>query len=122
MPQHGFYDMPLAIVGMACRLPGADNLDEYWQLISRAQNGLCELPPERLDRELYYHPEKGRLGKTYSQIGGVVMERPLDREVCPIDDELVAESDPAHLMMLEVTASACRHAGYDPMALRLRNT
>jgi hypothetical protein len=25
---------PIAIVGMSCRLPGADDLDEFWKLIA----------------------------------------------------------------------------------------
>ena len=36
--------IPLAIVGMACRLPGADNLDEYWKLIVEGRSAIAELP------------------------------------------------------------------------------
>ena len=28
--------IPVAIVGMACRLPGADNLDQFWSLLDAA--------------------------------------------------------------------------------------
>ncbi|MEX2357433.1 MAG: beta-ketoacyl synthase N-terminal-like domain-containing protein, partial [Pirellulaceae bacterium] len=59
-------DIPVAIVGMACRLPGAANLDEYWKLISEGLSAVGEVPPERLNREIYYHPDKGVRGKTYS--------------------------------------------------------
>ncbi|MCA9265688.1 MAG: hypothetical protein KDA60_17625, partial [Planctomycetales bacterium] len=47
---------PIAIVGMSCRLPGADNLAEYWQLLVEGRDGVVPLPPERLDRSLYFHP------------------------------------------------------------------
>jgi acyl transferase domain-containing protein len=29
----GHTNVPIAIVGMACRLPGADNLEQFWQLL-----------------------------------------------------------------------------------------
>ena len=35
---------PVAIVGMACRLPGAENLDEFWNLISRSEVAIGKLP------------------------------------------------------------------------------
>ena len=45
---------PLAIVGLACRLPGANNLDEYWDLIHSGGDATGELPLDLIDRELYY--------------------------------------------------------------------
>ncbi len=44
---------PLAVVGMACLLPGADGLDAFWQLLSEGRDAVVEMPPERLDRALY---------------------------------------------------------------------
>src|SRR5690242_14436137 len=55
-PREQFAGPPLAVVGMGCRLPGADNLDDYWNLIRQQRTGIGELPPERLDRELYFQP------------------------------------------------------------------
>ena len=63
-------NLPLAIVGMACRLPGADNLDEYWQLIVEGRSAIAELPADRLDQELYFDPRQGVRGKSYSKLGG----------------------------------------------------
>lgn len=108
---------PLAIVGMACRFPGADDLDEFWQLLVEGRSGLCELPPERLDPELRYHPERGKIGRTYSKLGGMVPLRPVDRELLPLSDEVIASIDPIQLAMCETAAKALRHAGYDPFAL-----
>ena len=113
---------PLAIIGMACRLPGADNLDEFWNLLRSGRSGINEIPPERLDRELYYHPKKGRLNKTYSALGGLVSALPFDRAACPLTDEQIASADVAHLTLCEVAAAACRQAGLDPFDLPLRNT
>jgi len=107
---------------MACRLPGADGLDDYWRLVREGSDALVELPPDRLDRELYYHPSKGVPGKSYSQLGGVVAARRLDRAVCPAPEGLEDQHDVAHVLLLEVAAAALRDAGLDPRAVPLPNT
>ncbi len=112
---------PLAIVGMACRLPGADGLDEYWNLLAAGHCAIDELPLERLDRSLYYDAGRGVRGKTYSTLGGSISSRPMDRVLCPLSEELMASADPAHAILCEVAAAAWRHAGYDPFALPIRN-
>lgn len=59
---------PIAIVGMACRLPGGNNLEEFWQLICSGGSAVVDLPPDRLDRELYYDTQRGILGKSYTSL------------------------------------------------------
>jgi acyl transferase domain-containing protein/acyl carrier protein/NAD(P)-dependent dehydrogenase (short-subunit alcohol dehydrogenase family) len=115
-------NVPLAIIGMACRLPGADNLDAYWRLLIEGRSAIGELPSDRLDQELYYDPRKGVRGKTYSKLGGFLTNKTFDRQTCPIPEELARSVDIAHLLMCDVTASAFRHAGLDPFNLPLRNT
>ena len=119
--QPQFNNVPLAVVGLGCRLPGADNLDDYWRLVRDGRSGITQLPAERLDRTLYFDPEQGKVGRSYSQIGGVVPERPLHKDICPLSQEMIDNSDSAHLILCEVAAMACRHAGYDPFNLPQRN-
>jgi acyl transferase domain-containing protein len=118
----GHTQVPIAIVGMACRLPGADNLDQYWDLLSRGGSAVGELPPERLDQELYYDPKVGTRGKSYAKLGSIVSSRQFDNRACPISAELERGVDNAHLLMCQTAAQACRHAGMDPFNLPLRNT
>lgn len=113
--------MPLAIVGLSCRLPGADDADEYWRLLIEARSAITNVPRERLDTEIFYDPKKGVLGKSYTRLGGVVRDRPFDQLSCPIPDELIHASDPSHLNMLEVAAAALRDARMDPFSLPTRN-
>ncbi len=113
--------IPVAIVGMACRLPGADNLDQFWQLLSTGGSAVGELPQERLDQELYYDPRKGQRGKSYSKLGAIVSSRQFNRQACPISPELERRVDNAHLLMCETAAAALRQAGFDPFNLALRN-
>jgi len=113
---------PIAIVGMACRLPGADNIEEYWELLRSGRSAIAELPPERLDRQLYYDPHKGVRGKTYSTLGGLVRDRPIDPAICPLTDEQQRSVDPCHLIMCEVACAACQQAGYDIHDLPFKKT
>src|SRR5262245_33056396 len=114
--------IPLAIVGMGCRLPGADNLDQYWRLLIEGRHAIAELPPDRLDQRLYYDPTVGTRGKSYSKLGAILSNRQYDRQNCPLPEKLAKSVDNAHLLMCDVAASALRHAGYDPFNLSLRNT
>jgi acyl transferase domain-containing protein/acyl carrier protein len=108
---------PLAIVGMACRLPGADGLADFWNLVIEGRTAWGKLPESRLPRDLYFHPEKGRVGKSYSEMGAVVSDRPVDPAVCPITPEMMERFDVAHHIFLEVASLACRDAGMDPFAM-----
>ncbi len=116
------HQTPLAIVGMACRLPGADNLDQYWRMLVEGRHAVVELPPDRLDQDMYFDPEVGVRGKTYSKLGAIINSRTVDFNRLPIDPKLAASVDIAHLLMCDVAASALRHAGIDPFNVPLRNT
>ena len=108
IPKH-----PIAIIGMACRLPDADDLGEYWELLRTGGSAVRELPADRLDRTLYFEPEKGRRGKTCSTLGGVIRNRPLDLGLFETTSEF-EDADPCHQIFCEVVARAFVDAGYDP--------
>src|SRR5689334_275717 len=91
--------IPIAIVGMACRLPGADDLDQYWQLLINGRSTVVEMPPDRLDQSLYFDPREGIVGKTYSKLGALLSNREFDRARCPIPEELANSVDSVHLLM-----------------------
>lgn len=107
---------PLAIVGMACRLPGADTLDEYWELLRSGGDAVTELPADRLDRELYFDAVKGTRGKTYSSVGGLISKQPVDAAVAALAGDS-RDTDPSHRILLDVAMRALRHAGVDPLQM-----
>lgn len=76
--------IPIAIVGMACRLPGADNLDQYWQMLINGRSAVVEMPPDRFDEAMYFDPREGVVGKTYSKLCAIINSRVFDRARCPI--------------------------------------
>ena len=116
----GQLNRPLAIVGMSCRLPGADGVDEFWQMLQSGASAIQRMPDSKLNRELYFDPVKGRRGKTYSDIGGCISQRELDWSILPIERSEAGHWDPCHLILCEAAAAACCDAGWDPRNLPLR--
>ena len=108
---------PLAVIGMAVRLPGADSIDEFWDLVADGRSAITELPEERLDKKLFFNEEKGVRGKTYSSIGGIVSPRTTPPGKWRLTKEQSEDCDAAHLELCDVAATAFSQAGYDPLTI-----
>lgn len=69
--------MPVAIVGMSCRLPGdVASLDEFWQMLSQARSGWSEIPDGRFSTKRFWHPNPAKQGCCNSK-GGYFLNRDL---------------------------------------------
>ena len=115
-------ESPVVIVGIACRVPGADSVTEFADLLFNGRTGYGQLPPDRCDRELYFDSQKGKTGKSYTTLGGIVPERPLNREVCPLPSQTESLFDAAHVQFAEVAATAWRNATLRREDSRLQRT
>ena len=113
-------DEPIAIVAMACRLPGNVNSPEdLWNLLERGGDGIVEVPRERWDAAAIYDADPDARGKSYCMRGGFVT--PIDLFDAPffgISPREARALDPAQRMMLEVTSEAIEQAGYSMDQLR----
>lgn len=48
---------PIAIIGMAMRLPGCvRNSEDFWQLMVEKRSGLCDAPNDRFNMAGFHHP------------------------------------------------------------------
>ncbi|MDE2688304.1 MAG: SDR family NAD(P)-dependent oxidoreductase [Chloroflexota bacterium] len=110
---------PIAIVGMACRFPGAENLDAFWQLLEEGGNSVTEGVP----------------GSGVGRLADVIRDPSVQMEACrygafvddidmfdaaffrisPVEAELL---DPQQRMMLETSWEALEDAGIDPLKLK----
>lgn len=54
---------PIAIVGMACRLPGeVSSMGTLWDMISNERTGHGRIPADRWDTDAWHHPDPDRKG------------------------------------------------------------
>ena len=49
--------MPIAVVGIDCRFPGAPDKDAFWRLLMDGVVTDTEVPSQRWDIDTYYHPD-----------------------------------------------------------------
>jgi len=55
--------MPIAVIGMGCRLAGtATSPEKLWQMLSRGQSGWSRGDNSRFNMESFYHPSKEMKG------------------------------------------------------------
>jgi acyl transferase domain-containing protein len=105
----------IAIVGMSCRFPGADNPDDFWQLLRAGGEAIREVPADRWSIEAS-HPPATRRGGFMERIDGF---EPLFFGISPLEATTL---DPQQRLLLEVTWEALENAGIDPGALAGSNT
>ncbi|HEY3060149.1 MAG TPA: SDR family NAD(P)-dependent oxidoreductase, partial [Chloroflexota bacterium] len=103
---------PIAIVGLACRFPGASHPAAFWDLLREGVDAIREVPPDRWNVHLYYDPDPTAAGKTYSRWGSFVdqVDR-FDAQFFRIAPREVASMDPQQRLLLEVTWEALEYAG-----------
>ncbi|MBG0822235.1 type I polyketide synthase [Planomonospora sp. ID91781] len=103
---------PIAVVGMACRLPGARSPRELWDLLRRGENAISEIPADRFPVEEVFHPAPGTPGKLSSRYGGFVTGiDEFDAEFFGISPREAAAMDPQHRLAMETAWEAFEDAG-----------
>lgn len=103
--------VPIAVVGMACRLPGAASPEQFWDSLTAGTDAITEVPRNRFDADALVtdEPEPGRL---LSRWGGFVpdIDR-FDAAFFGISPREAERMDPQQRMLLEVVWEALEDAG-----------
>ena len=109
---------PIAIVGMACRFPGADDVEAFWRLLMAGENAVIEGEPGS---------GVGRIGQLFPnadvqsdacRFGGYLDE--VDQfdasffRISPVEAQFL---DPQQRLMLETSWQALEDAAIDPESL-----
>lgn len=106
-------DEKIAIIGMSCRLPGANNIDEFWQVLEEGKDVIGEIPPHRWDVDKYYDPNPGIPNKMYTKAGGFIPDyESFDAKFFSLSKRQASLMDPQQRMLLELSWHAMENAGY----------
>ncbi|KAL4792587.1 hypothetical protein BDV19DRAFT_400519 [Aspergillus venezuelensis] len=104
----GYPENAVAVIGMACKFPGADSLDEYWQLLDEGKS-MCEPTPEGrfATTENKRHQEKSIYNANWvSDIDA------FDHKFFRKSSREAASMDPQQRLLLQVAYHALESSGY----------
>ncbi|MBN1411852.1 MAG: acyltransferase domain-containing protein [Spirochaetales bacterium] len=108
-----YSELDIAVIGMACKLPGADSVGQFWENLKNSVNGISAFNENDLlqagyDPDIVKNPH---VVKAFGEIeGGEYFD-------APFFDITAGEAkimDPQHRLFLETSWKALEDAGYDP--------
>ncbi|MFC7221071.1 SDR family NAD(P)-dependent oxidoreductase [Streptomyces polyrhachis] len=101
----------IAVVGMACRYPDADDPAQLWDLVVRKRRAFRRLPAERLAVEDYFDATRTSPDSVYATKAAVLEGWSFDRAAFRVPGSVHRSTDPAHWLALETAAKALADAG-----------
>lgn len=109
---------PIAIIGIGCRFPNANNPQAFWNLLRNGIDTITEIPSSRWDIDTFYHPEAATPGKINTRWGGFLEQ--VDRfepSFFGISPREAQQIDPQQRLLLEVSWEALENAQIVPVSL-----
>jgi len=107
----------VAIIGLACRFPGAASPRDFWTLIREGADAVGEIPDERWHQATYFDVNPSTPGKTVARRAGLLPLTSItdfDPACFSITPREAASMDPQHRLLLELGVEALEDAGLPP--------
>lgn len=92
----------IAVIGMACRFPGADDYRQFWDNLEKGINSIREIPSQRWDIDGFYSPYLDEPNKSISKWCGLLdgIDR-FDNRFFNISPREASSMDPQQRLLLE---------------------
>ncbi|WP_320783644.1 beta-ketoacyl synthase N-terminal-like domain-containing protein [Streptomyces sp. CRN 30] len=103
----------VAVIGMACRLPGASGADELWSLLRAGVDATSETPPDRYGADALHDPRPGP-GRLAGHRAGHVAVADFDAAFFGMSATEAVELDPQQRLLLMTAWEALEDAGQRP--------
>lgn len=105
---------PIAIVGMAMRLPGGvRTADDFWNMLINKADCSSEVPKSRYDIDAFYHPDKPQSVRT--RRGYFLNDEYLGRADKAFLNSMssfgLGDLDPQQMLLMEVVSECMENAG-----------
>jgi len=107
---------PIAIIGMACRLPGSNNVEEFWKLLMDKEDAIVKVPEWRWKEEQVDQLTEEALKSQAGFLKCPVDE--FDAKFFGMSPKEMEFTDPQQRMLLEVSWEALEDSFVDPMTLQ----
>lgn len=110
---------PIAIVGLACRYPGADSPEALWENTVQGRSVVAAISRDRWPVDLYLDSGaevargKDALFKVYAPMAGSVAPRPFSPAEFGIPPASATQMDPTQIWSLQTATEALEDAGYN---------
>ncbi|MEV0846495.1 SDR family NAD(P)-dependent oxidoreductase [Streptomyces sp. NPDC049954] len=102
----------IAVVGLACRYPDADDAEQLWQNVLAGRRAFRRLPDERMRAEDYYSPDPAAPDRFYSAKAAVLDGFEFDRVKYRVAGSTFRATDMTHWLALDTAARALEDAGF----------
>jgi len=100
----------IAIVGMSCRFPGANNIDSYWQMLTEGREQITFFDKEKIPVDI---DRSTRDNGLYVRARGIVSDVDLfDADFFGFTRQIAEVLDPQIRLFIENSCEALENAGY----------
>ncbi|WP_022667713.1 type I polyketide synthase [Desulfospira joergensenii] len=101
----------IAVVGMGCTLPDADNPAQLWENILGKKYSIREMPDERFNREFYRSDDRSVEDTTYTTLAGHIEDFQFDAERFGYSEKKANRLSRSQKMVLQTAYKAVESAG-----------
>ncbi|MDU0457952.1 MAG: SDR family NAD(P)-dependent oxidoreductase [Geobacteraceae bacterium] len=106
--------VPLAIIGIGCLFPQADDQQTYWSNVADGIDAITDIPATHWRVEDYYDQDQKSPDRTYGQRGGFISPVDFNPMEYNIPPNVLEAIDTSQLLGLVAAGQALKDAGYGP--------